>query len=126
MKSFITALCIGVFMITGCVLYMFRVEAISKKLVKLNDETVNMIEQDDYEQAQAALTKVFKYLESNTVMLAATGNHEELDQMQIFISQLFEYISEQHKGDALAHCKALKVMFEHLPKDYRIKAENIL
>ena len=54
------------------------------------------------------------------------GNHTELDQMQIYISQISDYIAEEHKGDELAHCKSLMIMFYHLPKNYRLKAENIL
>lgn len=126
MKSFIVALCIGVFMISGCIFYMVRVEDISENLIELNRETITMIEKEDYKGAKKALKKVSDYLEDKLIMLAATGNHTELDQMQIYISQVSEYIAEEHKGDALAHCKSLMIMFKHLPKNYRLKAENIL
>lgn len=126
MRSFIVALCMGVLMVTGCVLYMIKVEDISENLIKLNNEIISMIEKEDYKEAEKALKKTSDYLEHKLIMLAATGNHTELDQMQIYISQVEEYIAEEHKGDALAYCKSLMIMFKHLPKNYRLKAENIL
>lgn len=126
MKSFIIAVSIGVVMITGCILYMVRVEKISENLIDLNKEIISSLEKEDYEGAKHALKGASDYLEKELIMLAATGNHTELDQMQIYISQISEYISEKHKGDALAQAKALMIMFKHLPKNYRLKPENIL
>lgn len=113
-------------MIGGCILYMVHVENISERLSQINDQMISYIEKEDYENAAKAHNEVSTLLEDNLIMLAATGNHAELDQMQIYLSQISEYISAKHKGDALAHCKSLMIMFKHLPKNYRLKAENIL
>ncbi len=126
MKSFFTAITIGVLMVLGCVYYMVRVEDISANLIEQNKEIIEMLEKEDFGGAEKKLKKVSDYLEDKLIMLAATGNHSELDQMQIYISQASEYIDAKHKGDALAQCKALMIMFKHLPKNYRLKAENIL
>ena len=126
MKSFIVAVFIGVFMIVGCILYMKEVEDVSDKLKNLNEEVIVFLENDDFEGAKQAHGRVESFLEEKLIMLAATGNHEELDQMQIYLSQVCEYIEERQKGDALAFCESLDIMFKHLPKDYRLKAENIL
>ncbi len=126
MKSFIIAVLIGMFMITGCLLYMKEVEDVSDELKNLNKETIALLENEDYEGAKGAHRQVEKFFEEKIIMLAATGNHTELDQMQIYISQVFEYIEEEQKGDALAFCESLDIMFKHLPKNYRLKAENIL
>ena len=59
-------------------------------------------------------------------MLAATGNHEEIDKIEITIAELKEYILQHSKADALAHTEALNVLFRHLPKNYKLRTENIL
>lgn len=126
MKSFVVALCIGIFMVLGCVFYMVKVEDISQNLIQLNNEIISNVEKEDYKEAEKSLKEASDYLEDKLIMLAATGNHTELDQIEIYMSQISEYIAEEHKGDALAHCKSLMIMFKHLPKNYRLKAENIL
>lgn len=126
MKSFIVAICIGTIMVVSCTLHINSVESISKQLIDKNSSMISFIEADDFENAKQAHKEVSAFLEDKHLILAATGNHTELDQMQIYLSQISEYIEAHHKGDALAGCKALMIMFKHLPKNYRIKAENIL
>ena len=126
MKSFIVAILIGAVMITGCIFYMLRLEEISKTLVEMNEKMIDMVEKEDYKSAKKIYKRVSDYVEDKHIMLAATENHDELDQIEIYLSQVEEYIEEEHKGDALAHCESLAILFKHLPKDYRLKLENIL
>ena len=126
MKSFIVALCIGVIMVGGCVLYMMEVEDISDELKNLNKKIIESVKTEEYREAEQRLKKLSEYFEGKIIMLAATGNHTELDQIQIYISQVDEYIKEEQKGDALAFCESLDIMFCHLPKNYRLRPENIL
>ena len=125
-RSFIVALCIGILMVGGCVLYMVEVEDISQRLSDMNGKVTDCIENEDYESAASELSKLSKYFDEKIIMLAATGNHTELDQIQIYISQAYEYVEARHRGDALAICKSMNIMFEHLPKNYRLRPENIL
>lgn len=126
MRSFIVALCIGIIMVGGCILYMMEVEDISDELKNLNEKVIDNIKVEQYFEAEENLKKLSGYFEGKLIMLAATGNHTELDQIQIYISQIDEYIKEEQKGDALAFCESLDIMLQHLPKNYRLRPENIL
>ena len=126
MKSFIAAMLMGICLVFGCTIYMNEVEEVSDRLNMLNKEMIDFVKREDYENAKKTHKRVDKYLKDKTLMLAATGNHTELDQMQIYLSQVIEYIEAEQRGDALAFCKSLEIMFEHLPKNYRLRAENIL
>ena len=126
MKSFITAVLIGVFMISGCILYTNEVEDIADSLKAENKKMIAFLENDDFEGAKRAHASVESHLKDKLIMLAAIGDHEEFDRMEIYLSQVCEYIEEEHKGDALATCEALDIMFSHMPKNYRLRAENIL
>ena len=48
MKSFIVALCIGVIMVGGCVLYMMEVEDISDELKNLNKKVIESVKTEEY------------------------------------------------------------------------------
>lgn len=113
-------------MVGGCTLYMMEVEDISDDLKNMNKNVIEHIKSEDYNRAETELIRMSEYFEGKTVLLAATGNHEEIDQIQIYISQIGEYIKEKQKGDALAFCKSLGILFCHLPKNYRVRPENIL
>ena len=59
-------------------------------------------------------------------VLAATGNHEDFDKIEMNISEVEGYINGGEQTDAVSHCRVLGFLFEHLPKNYKFKLENIL
>ena len=42
------------------------------------------------------------------------------------ISEVEGYINGGEQTDAISHCRVLGFLFEHLPKNYKFKLENIL
>ncbi len=67
-----------------------------------------------------------QYLDENSTVLAATGNHEDFDKIEMNISEVEGYINGGEQTDAVSHCRVLGFLFEHLPKNYKFKLENIL
>ena len=126
MKSFIIAIIIATIMITGSITYTINIEKISDELSSHNERVIKLIEDENFDAAMEIAEFMDKYIDDKKIMLAATGDHEDIDKMEIYLSELTEYIKGNHKSDALAHAKALKTLFEHLPKNYRLKPENIL
>lgn len=125
MKSFITAIFIGTAMIFGCIAYMLQTEKLTAQLTDINSRMILYIEDDDYENAANTHKALCTVLNRNRLVLSAAENHSELDSIQIQLSQISEYITAHRKSDALAYCKVLSITLEHIPKKYRIKAENI-
>jgi hypothetical protein len=56
----------------------------------------------------------------NTLM-----NHEEVDNISIYMEQIDKYIKEREKTDVLAIAGSLRFLFEHLPKKNKATLGNI-
>jgi Icc-related predicted phosphoesterase len=126
MKSFITAIVIAVVMVGGGLLYVNHIQKISDEMVQLNEEVITLLEQDAFEEAEQKISRINECIDQKRTVLAATGNHEELDKIEIYTLELEQYTKGRAREDALARCHVLSLLLEHLPKNYRLKLENIL
>jgi len=126
MRSLITAIVIGIVIVSVGAFYNIKIEKISKELLLINDEVQMLIEEDKYSEAESSIKKITSYLDDESVIIEAMDNHEELTKIRMNVSELLEYTKYKIKSDALAKAKALDTLFNHLPKNYKLKAENIL
>ena len=126
MKSFIVSIIIAAIVIAGSIMYTHRLETISDKLIAINDAVTERIENEQYGEADEKIRELGEYLEEQREMLATTGNHQELDNIQIYLAELKRFSVGQMKTDALSRCQVLDFLFRHLPQDYRVRIENIL
>ncbi len=126
MKGVIISLCIAVVMIAGSIIYTSHIDSVSEEFASMNRNIIMALEEEDFEAAERETVKMAEYLDKKDAVLAATGNHEELDTIEINVSELVSYIHGGQQADALARCNVLGFLFEHLPKNYKLKLENIL
>lgn len=126
MKSFISALIIGAVIVFGSIAYTSHLEEISKRLLECNSEIETLIRNDRYDSAEQLIKEMSEYIKSKESVLAATGNHEEIDKIEINLAELTEYAAECCKADTLTKIKTLNILFRHLPKNYKLRPENIL
>ena len=126
MKGVVVSLCIAVVIVAGSIFYTNHIENVSEGLVEINNAIMMFLENEDYDSAGNAAAEMTEYLDKKRTVLAATGNHEELDKIEMNISELSGYISGRQQTDAVSRCKVLDFLFEHLPKNYEMKLENIL
>ena len=126
MKAFVTSIVIGIVIIAGSILYTHHLQTISDELVVINDAIMSYIENEQYDEANGKIQELSDYLESKRQMLATTGNHQELDTIQVNLSELKRFSQGRMKTDALSKCQVLDFLFHHLPQDYKLKFENIL
>ena len=126
MRSFIVSLLIGAFLITGSILYTKNMERISSEMIECNDIIYSLISEGNYDEAVTLVDSLKNYMDRKSVMLAAIDNHEEIDKIENSLAQLEQYILQKSQADSLALSKALDVHLQHLPKNYRLKLENIL
>ena len=54
------------------------------------------------------------------------SNKQNFDKIEMNISEVEGYINGEEQTDAVSHCRVLGFLFEHLPKNYKFKLENIL
>ena len=74
---------------------------------------INLLKENNYE------------IKSLEVFFASTGNHQEIDNIEMSLAELKRYIEGHQKYDALAKSQVLDFLFHHLPKNSRLKTENI-
>ena len=126
MKSFITSLVIAAFIVAGSIAYGMHIDNVSSELVSINERITEALEADDFDKAGEITGEVKSYFAQKRVMLGATDNHEVLDKIEINIQELVSYVEGRQKTDALSRCRVLGYLYEHLPKNYKLKFENIL
>ena len=119
MKGVIASAVIAVVIVAGSVAYTNHIDKVSRELGAF-------LYDGDYESAGDEIEKLVQYLDENSTVLAATGNHEDFDKIEMNISEVEGYINGGEQTDAVSHCRVLGFLFEHLPKNYKFKLENIL
>ena len=126
MKSFITSLVIAAFIIAGSIAYGMHIDKISSELLTINTRLTDEVEADDFAGARETADEVQTYFNKKRAMLGATDNHETLDKIEINLQELFSYVEGGQKTDALSRCRVLGYLYEHLPRNYKLRFENIL
>lgn len=126
MKSFIASLIIAVIIVSGTVFYTHRIELVSEKLAEDNQKIISLIEKDDFDSASEFTKDMADYVDKKKIALAIIMDHSDLDKIETSIAELQGYIEGKVKTDSVAKCNTLDVMIRHMPKNYKLKIENIL
>ena len=126
MRSLIASVLLGLLIIWGSTAYTSGLEKISESLIIKNASVREYIKSEDYNQALYGIKDLRKSLEQNRGLLEMTGKHNETDEIEIGISELEVYTQAQKQDDALAKCSLIEFLLEHLPKNFKLRIENIL
>ncbi len=126
MKSLIIAILIATVIIFGGIYATDKLGDISSYLLDLCEQTSDAVKNDDFQVAGELIGEMEGCVEENYIMFATSIDHNEIDKIEMNIKQMQVYIEQEQKADALAYGNVLIGLFEHLPKDYRLKLENIL
>ena len=123
MKSFITSLVIAAFIVAGSIAYGMHIDKVSSELVSINTRLIDTLEAEDFDGAEEVVNEVQSYFDKKRAMLGATDNHEVLDKIEINIQELCSYVEGRQKTDAISRCRVLGYLYDHLPKNYKLKFE---
>lgn len=126
MRGVVISCVIAVMIVAGSLWYTHKIEKISEELAGINDKARQCLYVDDFDGAKVQIERLTECMEENRTMLAATGNHEDFDKIEMNISEALGYVTGYEKTDAISHCNVLGFLLEHLPKNYRLRLENIL
>ena len=126
MKSLIIAVIIASIIVFGGVYATNKLSDVSENLIDMCEEMNESIEENDFKKADKLIEKISKYVDENYVMFATSIDHNEIDKIEMNVNQMKSYIKEKQKADALSFGNVLLGLFEHLPKDYKLKLENII
>lgn len=126
MKSFVAAIILVVVIVISSTFYVNNMDRLAGDLTDINMTTYNCILGGKYAEAENSIGEFKEYLDSHKVLLAATGDHEEILRIELAAAELSAYTKDGMYGDALSKCLTIDVMLRRLPANYKIKAENIL
>lgn len=126
MRSVVISILIAAAIVAGSIAYTNHLENLSEEFLQINKKITEYVDAEDYFNADSEIERLSVYLDKKRVVLDATGNHDEIDEIKMNLSELAEYSKGQKKTDALSKCHTLDILFEHLPMDYELKLENIL
>ncbi len=126
MKTFITAMIIATGLIGGGIWFNYSIDAVAKELIGECDEITRLVDSGDFEAASEEISKMLEYVDDKKIVLASIINHENIDEIELCVSELLGYTQSQVTAEARVRCRKLNHLLEHLPANYKVKAENIL
>ena len=126
MKSVVTSVILIAAVLWGSGIYTSKLTEVSQELIRINEEVQENLEKNDFVSANARINEMSQYLGEKEQILAAMGNHEEIDKIRMNLSELRRYANDEMCTDALAKSEVLEFLYGHLPVNYKLKTENIL
>lgn len=126
MKSFITSLVIAAILITGRIIYTTQLSKKSNNLMQIIDDIEICINNDDFKTAAEHIEKLSNEISDFEPFFLATGDHAEIDNIEINLSELKSLTEGELKSQALAKVYVIKFLFKHLPQNTFLSFENIL
>ena len=126
MKSFIISAVLAVIVIAGSMFYTYKIDKVSEKMSDINKQIISCLDKKNYEGASDKIYELKEFLDEKSTLMAAMGDHEDLDNIETNLSELEKYTEGKNRTDALSKCAVLSFLFKHLPESYHLRLENIL
>lgn len=112
--------------ICGSMWYTSRLTEVSQSLCELNYAIQTDLSSGDTESAVMKINEMNKFLNAHEQVLEIMGNHEEIDNIRMSLTELYRYTKGGLRTDAMTKSEVLGFLCEHLPDNYKLKLENIL
>ncbi len=125
MKNIVISLMISVIMILAMSFSIKYLNKVSQDLGRLNDEIEHYIADDNWDEAyKASIDFTEKWIDySKKIKLYL--NHQEIDNIEMELMKLPQYIKEMTKDESLASVHVLKFLVDHISELEKIKLQNI-
>ncbi len=126
MRSVIVALTIIAISVGGSIIYTNHLEnTANEMMLKNNSITVNILN-EKYNDAEIEIKSLKNFVKEKRTVLDAVGNHQELDDIEGQLAELLAFTHEGDKNQALSKCYMLEFLIQSLPRNFKLKLENIL
>lgn len=126
MKSFWIAVVIGVFLIGGGIMFNKNIDSVTRELSEKEKKITSMIENKNFQEAEMEIEEISRYIDDKMIVLASVVDHKDVDDIELCVVEIKGYVKEKDKPSAVARCKKLEHLINHLPINYRVTLQNIL
>jgi hypothetical protein len=125
MRNIIISIAIFVVMIVALFFCINYLNKVSSKLQKLNDDMEQYITNDNWDKAYKTSMSFVDEWENHSKIIKVFVNHQEIDNVELELWKLPQYIKEKTKDEALASVHVLKFLLSHIPNLEKINLQNI-
>lgn len=125
MRNVVLVLLISVIMIIAISFSIRYLNEVSQDLGKLSGEIERDIIDDDWDKAYNASLEFTNKWEDYSRKIKLFANHQEIDNIEITISKLPQYIKERTKDESLACINVLKFLLNHISELEKVTIQNV-
>ena len=125
MRNVVLVLLISVIMIITISFSISYLNKVSQDLGKLSDEIEQDIVDDNWDNAYKSFLEFTNKWEDYSKKIKLFANHQEIDNIEMEISKLRQYIKERTKDKSLASIHVLKFLLNHISELEKVKIQNI-
>jgi len=126
MKSFIISLILLALLIVLSIMHTNSLDDVTENLLIKNNDIIESVKDDNFDKAIEDVNSMRDYIETKRVILSATLDHTVINNIDQRIASAEGYIYENERSEALSICMELDVYIKNMPKNYKVKIENIL
>lgn len=125
MKSLVISLALSIIMIIAILYSQNYLNNVSKELGILNDEIEQYITDSDWDKAYESSMKYTEKWKKYSKIIKIFLDHQEMDNIEVELWKLPQYIKEETKDEALASIHTLKFLVDHISELEKPTLENI-
>jgi predicted RND superfamily exporter protein len=98
---------------------------ISSNLQKLNDDLEQYITDDNWDKAYKSSMEFTHRWEKHSKIIKVFVNHQEIDNVEMELWKLPQYVKQHTKDEALASVHVLKFILAHITNLEKVNLQNV-
>lgn len=126
MKNVVISLTIFIIMIIIIAFSLNYLNKATDELRRLNDEIEQYINDSNWDKAYKSSIEYTEKWRDYSEKLKLFVDHQEMDQIEIELWKLPQYIKEKNKEESLASIHVLKFLIDHISELEKVSMQNIL
>lgn len=125
MKNVLISVLLSIIMIITISFSIKYLNKVSQDLGRLNNEIEQYITDGNWDKAYEASIQFTDKWKAYSKNIKLFINHQEIDNIEIELWKLPQYIKEETKDESLASVHVLKFLLDHIAELEKVKLKNI-
>lgn len=125
MRNIIISVAVFLAMIIAIFFSIGYLNRISSNLQTLNDDLEQYISEEKWDKAYKTSMDFTNQWEKRSKVIKLFVNHQEIDNIEMELWKLPQYVKENTKDEALASVHVLKFLLKHISNLEKVNIQNI-